>query len=64
MTDGKNKYSVPFDLIGEEVHIRLTSRTIEAFFNGSRVASFPRETVQKGILSLKLSICRTTTRST
>ena len=47
ITDGKNKYSVPFDLIGEEVHIRLTSRTIEAFFNGSRVASFPRETVQK-----------------
>ena len=47
ITDGKNKYSVPFDLIGEEVHIRLTSRTIEAFFNGSRVASYPRETVQK-----------------
>jgi hypothetical protein len=47
ITDGINKYSVPFDLIGEEVHIRLTSRTIEAFFNGSRVASYPRETVQK-----------------
>ena len=47
ITDGKNKYSVPFDLIWEEVHIRLTSRTIEAFFNGSRVASYTRETVQK-----------------
>lgn len=46
ITDGKNKYSVPFDLIGEEVNIRLTSRTVEAFFNGSRVASFPREKVQ------------------
>ncbi len=47
ITDGKNKYSVPFDLIGEEVHIRLTSRTVEAFFNGSRIASFPRKTVQQ-----------------
>lgn len=42
MTDGKNKYSVPFDLIGQEVAIRLTSTTIEAFFQGSRVASHPR----------------------
>lgn len=47
ISDGKNKYSVPFDLIGEEVNIRLTNRTVEAFFNGSRVASFPRETVQQ-----------------
>ena len=45
INDGKNKYSVPFDLIGEEINIRLTSRTVEAFFNGSRVASHPRETV-------------------
>lgn len=42
ITDGKNKYSVPFDLIGQEVSIRLTSTTIEAFFQGSRVASHPR----------------------
>lgn len=42
ISDGKNKYSVPFDLIGETVDIRLTSATVEAFFHGSRVSSFPR----------------------
>jgi len=46
INDGKNKFSVPFDLIGEEVDLRLTRNTIEAFFQGSRVASHPRsETV-------------------
>jgi hypothetical protein len=43
ITDGKNKYSVPFDLIGHVVNVRITSTTIEAFYNGSRVSSFPRE---------------------
>lgn len=42
ITDGKNKYSVPFDLIGEQVDIRLTRDTVEAYFHGSRVASHPR----------------------
>jgi len=42
ITDGKNKYSVPFDLIGESVDIRITRNTIEAFFHGARVASQPR----------------------
>lgn len=42
ISDGKNKYSVPFDLIGEQVDIRLTKTTVEAFFHGSRVASHPR----------------------
>lgn len=42
ITDGKNKYSVPFDLIGEDVDIRLTKATVEVFFHGSRVASHPR----------------------
>jgi len=42
ITDGKNRYSVPFDLIGLEVSIRLTSSTIEVFYHGSRVASHPR----------------------
>ena len=42
ITDGKNKYSVPFDLIGEKVDIRVTRNTVEAFFHGSRVTSFPR----------------------
>ena len=42
ISDGKNKYSVPFDLIGEKVDVRLTRNTVEAFFHGARVASFPR----------------------
>ena len=42
ISDGKNKYSVPFDLIGEQVDIRLTKTTVEVFFHGARVASHPR----------------------
>jgi transposase len=42
ITDGKNKFSVPFDLIGEKIDIRITRNTIEAFYQGARVASHPR----------------------
>jgi hypothetical protein len=42
ISDGKNKFSVPFDLIGEKVDIRITRNTIEAFFHRARVASNPR----------------------
>ena len=45
ITDGKNKYSVPFDLIGEQVDIRLTQNTIEAYYHGSRIASHPRKQI-------------------
>lgn len=45
VSDGRNKYSVPFDLIGEKVDIRLTSNTVEVFFHGSRVASHVRKAV-------------------
>ena len=41
----KNKYSVPFDLIGEKVDMRLTSNTVEIFFHGTRVASHLRKSV-------------------
>jgi transposase len=47
VSDGKNKYSVPYDLIGENVDIRLTKNTVEVFFKGSRVASHLREKVAK-----------------
>lgn len=47
ITDGKNKYSVPFDLIGEQVDIRLTKATVEVFFHGSRVASHPRSATNR-----------------
>ena len=39
ISDGRNRYSVPFDLIGETVDIRLTRDTVEVFFHGGRVAS-------------------------
>ena len=42
ITDGINKYSVPFDLIGEEVALRTTKNTVEVFFHGDRVASHTR----------------------
>lgn len=42
ITDGKNKYSVPFDLIGEQIDMRLTKNTVEAYYLGSRVASHSR----------------------
>lgn len=42
ISDGRNKYSVPFDLIGEKVLVRLTKNTVEVYFNGSRVTSHKR----------------------
>lgn len=47
ITDGINKYSVPFDLIGETVDIRITRDTIEIFFNRNRVASHVRTHARK-----------------
>ena len=38
VSDGRNRYSVPFDLIGEQVDIRTTKDIVEVFFHGSRVA--------------------------
>ena len=42
VTDSLNRYSVPFDLIGETVDIRTTRDTVEVFFRGVRVASHAR----------------------
>lgn len=38
VSDGLNKYSVPFDLIGEKVILRLTRQMVEVFYRGTRVA--------------------------
>ena len=38
VSDGVNKYSVPFDLIGENVDVRIAGNTVEVFFHGNRVA--------------------------
>lgn len=42
VTDGRNKYSVPCNLIGETVDIRVTRNIVEVFYHGSRVASHLR----------------------
>ena len=42
ISDGRNKYSVPFDLIGEKVDVRLTRKAVEVFYHGNRVASHVR----------------------
>ena len=47
VTDGLNKYSVPYDLIGESVSVRVTRDTVEVFFHGNRVAVHPREASRK-----------------
>ncbi len=39
-----NYYSVPYQLIGEPVDVRLTARTVEVFRKGGRVASHARVT--------------------
>ena len=43
VTDGLNKYSVPYDLIGEVVSIRVTRDAVEVFFHGNRVALHTRD---------------------
>ena len=54
ISDGINKYSVPFDLIGEHVDIRCTGATVEVFFHGSRVASHVRRSeAQRDPISIK-----------
>ncbi len=45
ISDGKNKYSVPFNLIGEQVQIRLTRDMVEVYLKGGRVASHQRKGV-------------------
>ncbi len=42
VTDGLNYYSVPYDLIGKTVDIRITDKVIEVFFHDERVASHIR----------------------
>lgn len=47
VTDGLNKYSVPYDLIGKEVDIRVSRDAVEVFFNENRVAVHVRERGRK-----------------
>ncbi len=38
----KQNYSAPYEYIRQKVDVRLTSRTVEIFFSGNRIASHPR----------------------
>ena len=38
ISDGLNKYSVPYDLIGEKVDVKLTKHVVEVFYKQARVA--------------------------
>ena len=42
ISDGRNKYSVPSNLIGKRVDIRITRNIVEVFYHGSRVAAHRR----------------------
>lgn len=43
VTDGLNKYTVPYDLIDKNVSVRITRDTMEVFYEGNRVAVHLRE---------------------
>lgn len=43
VSDGINKYSVPFDLIGKDVSLRTTRNLVEVYFQGDRMAVHERK---------------------
>ncbi len=42
---GDSYYSVPYALVGQELDVRSSARTVEVFHRGERVAAHPRGTV-------------------
>ena len=43
VSDGVNKYSVPFDLIGQKVTLKTTRKLVEIYFHGDRMAVHARK---------------------
>ena len=43
VSDGINKYSVPFDLIGQKVTLKTTRKLVEIYFHGERMAVHERK---------------------
>lgn len=43
VSDGINKYSVPFDLIGKKVSLKTTRKLVEIYFHGDRMAVHVRK---------------------
>ena len=54
VSDGTNKYSVPFDLIGEPVDIKLTKAMVEVYYKGDRVATHIRHQIAEHDPIIKL----------
>jgi transposase len=48
----RHYYSVPYQLVREQVEVRLTSTTVEVLFKNKRVASHPRSYRQGGFSTL------------
>ena len=44
----RHYYSVPYQLVGQRVDVRISERTVEAFFSGRWVASHRRSQVRGG----------------
>ena len=42
VSDGRNKYSVPYDMIGETVDVRLTRNIVEIYYRVDWVAAHIR----------------------
>ena len=55
VSDGTNKYSVPYDLIGKTVSIRVTRDMVEVYFQDNRVALHARERTAKRDAIIKTS---------
>lgn len=49
----RHYYSVPYQLYGREVDVRLTAKTVECFHKGHRVASHARSFVRGGHTTVK-----------
>ena len=48
VSDGINKHSVPFDLIGKGVSVRTTKKLVEVYFNRDRMAVHERKATPAG----------------
>lgn len=57
VSDGRNRYSVPFDLIGEKVDIQLTGTMVEVFFTETVLLSIPARKRYSGIRLSIRNIC-------
>lgn len=54
VSDGINKYSVPFDLIGQKVTLKTTRKLVEIYFHGDRMAVHARKASPQRDLIMKL----------